>query len=75
MFKFIGYGNRHLAASCGSLFIGTFMLCGIIEIVVMPNRLIATSERERTTINRSIVPINLIAGESGSRKLVGWVER
>ena len=41
-----------------------FMLCGIIEIVVTPNNA-AASERTRTNIDRSIVPTNLIAGDSG----------
>ena len=63
MFKIIS-GQKNLAASCSTLLISAFMLCGIIEIVVMPNHA-AASERARTTIDRSIVPTILIAGESG----------
>jgi|GEM_PF-2124541 len=63
MFKLIS-SQKNLAASCSTLFISAFMLCGIIEIVVMPNHAAAT-ERVRTTIDKSIVPTNLIAGESG----------
>ena len=65
MFKFTGSGTKQLGASCGSLFISAFMLCGIIEIVVTPSNAIAASDRARVKIDRPIVPTNLIAGESG----------
>jgi hypothetical protein len=64
MFDFTG-GNKQLAARCGSLFIGALMLGGIVEIVVMPNNSIAASDPSTAKIARSIVPPNLIAGESG----------
>ena len=63
MFKF-NSNKKHLSAGCGSLFIGAFMLCGIVEIVT-PSNAIAASERTKIATNRSIVPTNLIAGESG----------
>ncbi len=65
MFKFTESGNKHLTASCGSLFISALILCGLIEVVVMPTRSIAASDRASIKIEKSIVPTNLIAGESG----------
>jgi hypothetical protein len=73
MFKLIGSESKHLAASCGSLFIGTLMLYGIVGIAVTPNSSLAASDRSKATLNRwqslsygeSNVPTRLIAGESG----------
>jgi hypothetical protein len=65
MFKFIGSGNKHFAVSCGSLLIGTLMLCGMVEIVVTPNSSIAASDRSKANLSPSNVPTNLIAGDPG----------
>jgi hypothetical protein len=56
---------KNLIASCGTLFIGTFILCGIIESLSIPNNAIAASDRAKTTIDKSSSPTNLIAGEPG----------
>jgi hypothetical protein len=64
MFDFTS-ANKQLAARCGSLFMGAFMLGGIVAIVVTPNNSIAASDPSRAKIDRSIVPTNLIAGEAG----------
>jgi hypothetical protein len=65
MFKFTESRNKHFAASCGSLFIGTFMLCGIMGIAVTPNSSIAASDRSKANLDRSNVPTHLIAGDPG----------
>jgi hypothetical protein len=65
MFKLIGSENKHLAASCGSLFIRTLILYGIVGIAVTPSSSIAASDRSKANLNRSNVPTHLIAGESG----------
>ncbi len=65
MFKFTGSGNKHFAASCGNLFIGTLMLFGIVEIAITSNSSIAASDRSKANLNRSNVPTHLIAGDPG----------
>jgi hypothetical protein len=66
MFKFTKPKKRHLAASCGSLFIGAFMLCGIVEIAVTPNSSIAASDRSKEHLDRPmLIPANLVAGDPG----------
>jgi hypothetical protein len=64
MFDFTG-ANKRLAASGGRLAIGTLILCGAMQIAVIPDRAIAASDSARVKIQRSSVPTNLIAGEAG----------
>jgi hypothetical protein len=65
MFKFTGSENKHFGASCGNLFIGTLMLFGIVEIAITSNSSIAASNRSKANLNRSNVPIHLVAGDPG----------
>jgi hypothetical protein len=65
MLKSIASQKLSLAARCGSLFIGTFMLFGIVELAGAPNNSIAAADRSKPNLDRSNVPTDLIAGDPG----------